>query len=178
MTTGIGGVNSNSCLATSNDNSKTSSSGNVTMAQIMQKLLDNFAKSYAKTSESTEDQQKKQMVKDLLSKADTDKDGALSMDELKSVDTKGDAQMTNLVSELMSSFKTLDQNSDGELSLKEMEVVAKRKAFSAQELAQMFKKGDNSNSFGTNALSANSSGNLSSLMADKLVSSYDAVSLS
>lgn len=177
MTTCIGSVSSSSCLASTSETSNTNSSANVTMAQIMQQLIDNFAKSYDKTDKSNEDQQKKQMIKDLLSKADKDKDGALSMDELKSVDTKGDAQMTNLVSEMMSSFKVLDQNSDGELSLKEMEVTAKRKAFSQQEMSQMFKKDDSSGSFGTESLSVNSSGDLNSLMADKLVSGYDVASM-
>lgn len=177
MTTSIGAASNSAYSLDSTQNSKSSNSANVTMAQIMQALLDNFAKSYDKSEKSAEDKEKKQMIKDLLAKADKDKDGSLSMDELKTVDTKGDAQVTNLVSELINSFKVLDQNSDGELSLKEMEVVAKRKAFSPQELAQMFKKDDGSQSFGTNALASSASGNLSSLMADKLVSSYDACSL-
>lgn len=176
MTTCIGGVSSYSCLGAPSENSKTNSTDNVTMAQIMQALLDNFAKSYDKTEESAEDKAKKQMIKDLVSKADKDKDGSLSMDELEAVDSSQNPKEANLVNDLINSFKTLDKNCDGELSIKEMEGLIKHKAFSAQELAQMFKKEDSSGSFGTNALSVNSSGNLSSLMTDKVLSTYGTVS--
>lgn len=174
MVTCIGGTGSSSYLAAPTEDSKSSTSANATMAQIMQALLESFAQSYSKTCESPEDKEKKQMIKDLVSKADTDKDGALSMDELSKVDTNGNQKEANLVDELISSFKTLDTNCDGELSIKEMQELIKRKAFSQQELAAM---SENSNQLSSINSVADSTGKISSLLADKLISSYDAASL-
>lgn len=174
MTTSIGASSNSAYSLDSTQNSKTSTSANVTMAQLMQALLESFAQSYSKTSESSDDKEKKQMIKDLVSKADTDKDGALSMDELSKVDTSENQKETNLVDELIRSFKTLDTNCDGELSIKEMQELIKRKAFSQQELADM---SENSDQLSSISSVADSTGKISSLLADKLISSYDAANL-
>ena len=96
-------------------------------------LLENFTNSY----DDTHEDDNKEMVKDLMEKADTDGNGSLSKDELASLKLQQGSNEAKFVNELVASFHSFDTNNDGELSIEEMQEAIKKKRFSQQELAEM-----------------------------------------
>lgn len=120
-------------------NSKTSPQGTDMSAKsqassLLDLFLENYAARYDKDCESKS--KFKEMLKTLISKADQDGDGGLSMKELQSINTEDDKNVKKMVNALISKFNSLDKNSDGVLSLTEMEGIME-KDFSIEELAKM-----------------------------------------
>lgn len=132
----IGNIGSMDCAASTQDmSSSTGTSKKSVIEQIMDKLIDNFAKSYSKTEDPTEKEKAKEAaIKDIVSKADTDKDGSLSKAELSEFAKTEEGSGNKVLNELISSFDSLDKNKDGKLSLDEMKELLKKKEFSLQEL--------------------------------------------
>lgn len=105
---------------------------------LSQAALESFAKSFDK-ADMDKDAKKKEQMKELMSEADTDKSGGLSLKELSSVDTTQSKDKAKLVDELIKEFKGLDKDGNGELSMDEMQELLKQKEFSIQELGGMHK---------------------------------------
>lgn len=105
---------------------------------LSQAALESFAKSFDK-ADMDKDAKKKEQMKELMSEADTDKSGGLSLKELSSVDTTQSRDKAKLVDELIKEFKGLDKDGNGELSMDEMQELLKQKEFSIQELGSMNK---------------------------------------
>lgn len=112
---------------------------------LSQAALESFAKSFDK-ADMDKDAKKKEQMKELMSEADTDKSGGLSLKELSSVDTTQSKDKAKLVDDLIKQFKGLDKDGNGELSMDEMQELLKQKEFSIQELGGMHKSMNNENS--------------------------------
>jgi len=149
-----------------------SSSSNISGNMFLTTLLENFAASFDKTDESEDADELKEQIKSLVSEADTDENGGLSLDELSSVDTSNDSDKAEFVNDLISQFKSLDENGDGELSISEMQKLAKQKQFSAQELKEMSESFASSSTFGAD------SKNMSSAVKQQFLSIYQNCDLS
>lgn len=165
-------------LYTSLNKTTTSSSTNQSLIkQLKDKLLDNLAASYDKTDSNASKKIEKE-VKSLMSAADKDKSGGLSLKELSSVDTTNDSDLAKDVHDLISSFKTYDKDGDGQLSINEMEDALKglRKQFSLQDIAKIAKENDDFSASGN--FIENVPSNFSNSLAEKLISNYQSGDLS
>lgn len=143
MVAGITATNNTNWLFGLSKSSNSNNSAKELMKKILDKSVENYAESYDKTCKSSDDE-KKNVLKSLVSKADKDGDGALSLSELSSLDPCDDVVEKGLVNDLIREFRTLDTNNDGKLSMKEMQELLKRKQFSQQELAAMAESSDSS----------------------------------
>lgn len=120
--------------------SGSSTSSNTTEASgLLETYLKQYIARYDKDCDSAENEKRKEMIKDLLSKADTNKDSCLSLDELSKVDTTGNTEEKNFVNKLISEFKTLDKDGDGVLSISEMQTAILKKGYSVQEISEISK---------------------------------------
>lgn len=145
--------------------------------KLQQKLLDNLAESYDKT-DSKSAKKIDNEVKSLMSAADKDKSGGLSLDELSSVDTTNDPDLAKDVHNLINGFKTYDKDGDGQLSLTEMKDALKglKKQFSMQDIAKIAQE---NNDFSTKgSFIGNVQGNFPNSLAEKLISNYQGGDLS
>lgn len=140
------------------------------LAQLLKKLIDSFTESFGKDSDSSKDAQAK--LKSLISSADTDGNGTLSLDELSSLDTSNNKALAGFVNDLKSHFTTYDTNSDGQLTMTELQSAMPQKQYSAQELAAMADTNSDSSQETT------SLGTLSSSLFEKLLSNYQNSSFS
>lgn len=132
---------------------------------LSQAALESFAESFDK-ADMDKDAKKKEQLKALLSEADTDNSGGLSLEELSAVDTSQDADKAKLVDALIDQFKSLDKDRSGELSINEMQELLKKKEFSIQELGGMYKAANEQDSPGDNL------GHASLTILQKFLSAY------
>ena len=113
-------------------------------ANIFNAFLENFTDRYSNTANSDKVEEKQELIKSLVEKADTNNDGCLSIDELSSIDISDNSENSKLVSELKSNFISLDKNSDDVLSMEEMQELILKKRYSQQEISEMADSSDNS----------------------------------
>ena len=106
-------------------------------SDLFMACLQNFIEKFDKTVKSDEEAKQKEMIKELISAADTDNSGALSKDELSKVDLGDNKNLENFKNDLISNFDNYDKNKDGELSIDEMQETLKKKEFSIKELSEM-----------------------------------------
>lgn len=145
--------------------------------KLQDTLLDNLAASYDKT-DSKSAKKIDNEVKSLMSTADKDKSGGLSLKELSSIDTKDDPDQAKIVHDLIGNFKTYDKDGDGQLSMTEMKDALKglRKQFSMQDIAKMAQE---NNDFSTSeSFVGNVQSNLSSSLVEKMINNYGDLSSS
>lgn len=143
--------------------------------QIMAKLIDNFAKSYSKTEDqSDEEKAKEAAIKDIISKADTDKDGSVSKAELSAYAKTDEGTGNKILNQLLTSFDSLDTNKDGKLSLDEMKKLLNRKEFSMQEMKAI---NDEFNNPDKNDSALGSTGKSLPILAQKIIDNYDSSNL-
>lgn len=159
----------NSTSAT--DTSSSGSSLSDAIEQLISSLLESFSESFDKSSSSTSNEAAAQeAAKSVTSVADSDGNGAVSLNELSSIDSSAISDLSN---QLSRNFKTYDTNNDGELSAEEMKAAMQKpdKQFSMRELAAM-SSNDSSNSYGDLL------GGSSSNFVQKLISGYQNSGLS
>ena len=106
-------------------------------SDLFMACLQNFIEKFDKTAKSNKEAEQKEMIKELISAADTDNSGGLSKDELSKVDLGDNKNLENFKNDLLSSFDNYDKNKDGELSIDEMQEAIKKKDFSIKELSEM-----------------------------------------
>lgn len=183
MVLGINTLDTANLYANLNNSKKLSSnaagdsSNKALIKQLQDTLLDNLAASYDKT-DSKSAKKIDNEVKSLMSEADKDKSGGLSLKELSSIDTTNDSDQAKVVHDLISNFKTYDKDGDGQLSATEMKDALKglKKQFSMQDIAKMAQE---NNDFSTSgSFVGNVQGNLSNSLAEKLISNYQSGDLS
>lgn len=139
----------------------------VTAETVKDAFLKRYAESYGKTDEKSSKDIDKE-IKSLMSTADSDKSGGLSLDELSSMDTKDSADEDKVVKDLIKNFNTYDTNKDGELSPSELKKALKKlnKQFSEQDIARIAKENKEF------CNSDNSLGSFSNIPAQNLLSTY------
>lgn len=146
--------------------SDSSASKPQTVKDIIDLYLKKYSESYDTNLESTDSEDKKKKIKALVSEADKDKDGELSMAELTAVDVSGNKDESNFVQALINQFSSLDKNQDGLLSVDEMQDVKLKKEFSTKEMSDMAQSLSNSNK------SNNNSANIASTFEGTLLNYY------
>lgn len=160
--------------ANSSSATDTSSAGNSladAIEQLISSLLESFSESFDKNSSSaSNDAAAQEAVKSVTSAADSDGNGAVSLNELSSIKS---ADISDLSNQLSRNFKTYDTNNDGELSAEEIKAAMQKpdKQFSMRELAAM-SSNDGSNAYGSLL------GGSSSNFVQKLISGYQNSGLS
>lgn len=168
-------ANSTSTTSTISSTDSTSSTQKESLVEeLLEKLLASFAESYDKTTGASTDATQK--VSSLISSADKDSSGSLSLNELSSLSTSSNSPEAGFVNDLAKNFKSYDTNGDGQLSQDEMKAAIPQKQYSAQELASMAETMSNSND-SANSLTS-SLGSLSSSFIQKLLSNYQNSGLS
>lgn len=163
MVSGISGNSGSGMFDFTNVSSASSATGKST--GILETFLENYVKSFSTDAETNGDK-KKEMLKDIISKGDKDCDNGLSLSELNSIDTNGNSEENDAVNSLISQFKSLDKNSDGVLSLDEMQGVKLKQRYSIEELSQMYNGMKNSDD-------DNNSMNIYSCLEHKLINNYN-----
>lgn len=152
--------------------------------KLLNDFLDKFEESYSNVDSDKAEEAKKvaENVKALLSKADSNQDGKLSLDELSAVDTSDNEQMAKFVSDLKEKFTQFDSNGDGLLSSNELIAAVPKKQFSTQEIAALSESlnssSDSSNSSSSSNISNTSLGDLTSSFVQKLLNSYQSSGIS
>jgi len=161
LTGSVSSTDSTDSTGSTDSTSSTSSSNSMEslIENLLEKLLASLSQSYGQGGDSTASNSDK--VSSLVSSSDTDKNGSLSVDELKSVDTSGNTGKAGFVNDLVKNFSQYDTDGDGSLSQTEM-LAAMPKDASQQATTAM--------SGGSNSLSGLEN-NLKAFM-DKLVSAY------
>lgn len=123
--------------------------------ELVEKLLQEALQAMSDKFKHTSNETTSNSVQKVdLSTADTDGTKGLSVAELSSVDTSKDAGKANFVNNLISNFKTLDKDGDGQLTQNEIQAA---KTTSQMELGSEIGK---------------TLGQLSAAFAQKLISSY------
>lgn len=138
------------------DGSYSSDSSNSTknmIEEILEQILSNLEKSVDGTSESNSSNSDK--LSSLVSAADSDGNGSISLSELSSVNASNNTGEAGFVNDLKKNFDNYDTNSDGALSNDEM-------------LAAM----PNDNSITSSTNSSNSLNSLANSFIEKLLSAY------
>lgn len=173
MTSSISSLGS---ALTAQDMSASGSTGEKSVIeQIMAKLIDNFAKSYSVTEDqSDEEKAKEAAIKDIISKADTDKDGSLSKNELSDYAKTDEGTGNKILNQLISSFDSLDKNKDGKLSFDEMKKLPNRKEFSQQEMKAINDEFNNPNKTDS---ALGTAGKSLPILAQKIIDNYDSSNL-
>lgn len=143
-----------------NDTTASAASTGDLLASLLEKLLKALSDSYPKGDDSSSSNAGK--ATSLVSSSDTDKSGGLSLDELKSVNTRGNTGKAGFVNDLVSNFSKYDTDSDGNLSQSEI-LASMPKEFSQQNIAGM--------SGSSSSDSGNTLSNLTAFMG-KLMNSY------
>lgn len=111
---------------TASTTSGTSSTSSNSMEDMLEKLMTSFMDSFIKkfnqetSTSSASSSTTSNPVSSLVSAADSDKSGVLSLNELSSLDTGNNKAQSGLVNDLINNFKNYDTNSDGTLSAKEL----------------------------------------------------------
>lgn len=134
------------------------------LSQLLEKLIESFTESFDKNSESAKDAQEK--IKSLISSADSDGSGNLSLDELSSMDTSNNKALAGFVNDLKNHFADYDTDGDGQLTLSELQSAIPKKQYSTQELAAM------TDTAGDSSQKSTSLGSLSSSFFEKILSNY------
>lgn len=156
-------------IASNDIENRSNSATNSVHGQLVDAFIESYIERYDKTCDSDKAKHFKEVLKQLISKADTDDDGSLSMDELNSFDVGDDKNLKKLVNELETHFNELDKDRDGKLSLNEMMGLLK-KDYSIEELAEMAKNMSDSNKKSENKTVDNCS---SSAFFQKLIDKYN-----
>lgn len=140
----------NSTRAPQKTNLTDSLTSKKTVQDVIDLYLKKYSESYDTNLESADSEDKKKMIKSLISEADKNGDEELSKEELSSIDISQDKDKSDFVQALMSQFDTLDKNKDGLLSIDEMKDVVLKKQFSQKEMEEMAKGlGSNADAQGT-----------------------------
>lgn len=120
----------------SKTNSTTGSAKDWDAVSLSDELIEQFAKSFAKSSKPDEDL--KQEAKYIMDQVDKDKNGTVSLDELKNFDGSTVTSETGeKIKDLEDKFKIYDKDLSGELSLAEIEKAIGKNQYSMQELKAM-----------------------------------------
>lgn len=137
-----------------------SNSSTDSIEQLLEKLLQEAMQAISnKFKNASTENDSNSVQKVSLGSADTDGTKGLSLAEVSSLDTSKDTGKANFVNNLISNFKTLDTNSDGQLTQNELQAA---KTTSQNELGSAIGK---------------TLGNLSASFAQKLINSYQSASL-
>lgn len=146
------------------------SSGAIDASSLVKLSMKNFAASFDKTDKDAE-KKIEEKVKSLISAADKDKNGALSKEELSSLDIKDNPDLAKTVNTLINGFDSYDTNHDNELSAGELKDAFKklRKEFSMQDIAKMAKEMEE---FRNSQSSTVSTTNFSSALSEKIINNY------
>lgn len=168
--------------SSSTDSTSSASSSNSMedlISSLLEKLLQSLSQSFNNNGDSTSSGLtsgdstgsdltggNSDKISSLVSSSDTDKNGSLSLDELKSINTSGHPHEARFVNKLIDNFSKYDTDGDGNLSQSEIS-SATPKDFSQQATTAM---SENSNNL---ADAGSSFDNIKAFM-DKLVSAYKA----
>ena len=139
--------------------SVSSSSGNSftvspQLGSLAMLAVENFAKSFDKGNDDDDANTKEANA--IISAADADKSGSVSLDELKNFDKSTCAsEMADKINDLINNFKSYDKNGDGALDLNEIKSVIGDKQYSLQELRQMAADANKENSLNEDNNGAN-----------------------
>lgn len=167
-----GSVSSSDSLSNITTTSTTETSKATSIEELIEKLikeaLDSFASTFDKSNKNDTSKAKEDEVKSLVSSADTDENGSLSLSELTSAE-KSDSNDSSLINDLISNFNSYDSDGDGQLSVSELNSAIPNKEYSLHDLgkiAQAMKE------------NASSLGFSSSNFVQNLLSNYKSMDLS
>lgn len=190
MTLSIGGTSRDSIqLLMQQASQKSSITGDNSSSEIknsVENLIEDYLEKYEESFDNVDADKEKEAaeaaakVKTLLSKADTDKNGKLSLDELSSFDSGDDVQMAKFVKDLKEKFTKYDSNGDGLLTSSELIAAIPKKQFTEQEMASLAESmsNDDLSSTTSNSLFNSSFGDSTSLNVQKILNSYQNGTLS
>lgn len=117
----------------------TNQSTDIDFSSLMDSVMDKYAKSFS--SSSKPDETTEAQAKYIINSLDSDKNGAVSSDELNDLrNSKLNSNLEKQISNLEDQFKIYDIDHDGELNLTEIKNVLGSKRYSGQELGQMAKE--------------------------------------
>lgn len=118
------------------ENSKTESTTDSESVSILDEYIKNFAKSFSKSEKPDETLDNES--KYVLNLVDKDKNGMVTIDELKSFDSSTIASESETkIKDIEENFKTYDQDHSGDLSFAEIKNALGQKQYSLQELRAM-----------------------------------------